>query len=540
MKKTLYAVLIFGLASSLLGVLGVTAATPSVDPIFVPGNPTCEELGFEYGVRVDNAMAGNTYIVPVDGELITGTVSADGIYLDWQSTLGIDAVLVKGGPAANLYQYDPPAESFGDTGLHSPQNPPEYVDHFPEISHFDFCYDFEVTTGLVVDKSAETSFTRLYEWSIEKTAAMSDLTLSPGQEYIMNYTVTLSTTNFSDSDWAVRGDVWVINYDPALPAMVTETVDLLSGFADSTPLTCNVTFPYELAPSSSYVCTYGPVALPDGSERINTAWVTYTYGVSPEVAMDDAPVLFELPTDEVDECVQVADDLYGDLGQVCACNHALTLPYTLTIGPYESCGVFTVINTAVFTASDSGATGSASWVLNVEVPCEAGCTRTFGYWKTHSHHGPAPEDPGWYELGDVDADGISEGADEMYFLSGQTYYQVMRTPPKHGNAYYILAHQYVAAKLNILNGATSTPEVDAAILWSEAFFGIYTPADSLPKPLRQLAIATAELLDQYNNGEIGPGHCDEDLHSTPYEDPMSFYWGNGSQNFAVFLPISQK
>jgi len=540
MKKTLYALIILGLAFGLFGVLGVAAAILTVDPIYVPGNPTCEELGFEYGVRVDYPMPGGTYVIPVDDEVITGTVSADGIYLDWSSTLGLDAVLVKGGPGANLYQYDPPAESFGDTGLHAPQNPPDYVDHFPQISHFDFCYDIEVTTGLVVEKSAETSFTRLYEWSIEKTAPLSDLILFPGQEYIMDYTVTLSTTNFSDSDWSVQGDLWVINYDPMFSATVTETVDMLSGFADPTPLTCDVTFPYELAPVSTFMCTYGPVALPDGMERINTAWVTYTYGITPEVAMDDALVLFDTPTDEVDECVLVSDDLYGDLGQVCVGDLSLSLPYTLTIGPYDTCGVYTVTNTATFVTSDTNATGSSSWVLNVDVPCEEGCTRTYGYWKTHSHHGPAPEDPGWYELGDVDGDGISEGADEMFFLSEQTYYQVMWTPPKHGNAYYILAHQYIAAKLNILNGAVSTPEVDDAIVWSEGFFGIYLPADPLPKPLRQMAIAYAELLDQYNSGEIGPGHCDEDLLSAPAEDPLSFYWGDGNQSFAIFLPISKK
>ena len=47
-----------------------------------------------------------------------------------------------------------------------------------------------------------------------------------------------------------------------------------------------------------------------------------------------------------------------------------------------------------------------------------------------------------------------------------------------GNAYYILARQYIAAKLNILSGAGSTAEVNAAIAWAETFFSTYTPSST--------------------------------------------------------------
>ena len=81
------------------------------------------------------------------------------------------------------------------------------------------------------------------------------------------------------------------------------------------------------------------------------------------------------------------------------------------------------------------------------------------------------------------------------------------TSPKKGNAYYILAHQYMAARLNLLAGAASTAQVDAALAWATTFFSTYTPSSSLSKAVKDQAIAYAGLLDDYNNGRIGPGHC---------------------------------
>jgi hypothetical protein len=77
-----------------------------------------------------------------------------------------------------------------------------------------------------------------------------------------------------------------------------------------------------------------------------------------------------------------------------------------------------------------------------------------------------------------------------------------------------LAQQYIAAVLNKLSGASSTPEVDAAISWAEThFFNLYTPAEvgakTFSKSVRDQAIYYAGILDDYNEGEIGPGHCPE-------------------------------
>jgi hypothetical protein len=171
--------------------------------------------------------------------------------------------------------------------------------------------------------------------------------------------------------------------------------------------------------------------------------------------------------------------------------------YSHFVGPYSECGDYIVENTAYIC---NGTTHKCS--ISIHVPC-FGCTLTPGYWKTHSEHGPAPYDDAWALLG-------PDGADTVFFLSGQTWYEVLWTPPVKGNAYYILAQAYIAARLNILNETESTYEVGQALSWAEAFFASNTPDQGLPKSLRQEAIAFATYLDNYNNGLIGPGHCSEE------------------------------
>lgn len=147
------------------------------------------------------------------------------------------------------------------------------------------------------------------------------------------------------------------------------------------------------------------------------------------------------------------------------------------------------------------ATGELFEFTNTEEVRGRGCTVTLGYWKTHSSKGPAPYDNAWLNIGPL-------GEDTPFFVSGQTWYQVFWTSPKKGNANYILAHQYMAAKLNILAGASSTPAVDAAITGSEAYFATVTNLNNAPTgSTRTQLLAWADLLDDYNNGVIGPGHC---------------------------------
>jgi hypothetical protein len=145
------------------------------------------------------------------------------------------------------------------------------------------------------------------------------------------------------------------------------------------------------------------------------------------------------------------------------------------------------------------------WFKNVRAetppPPDHGCTYTQGFWKTHSDRGPAPYSDGWQALGAAEED-------TPFFNSGASWYSTFWTPPR-GNAFYNLAHQYMAAKLNVLNGSSSTLDVDAALSGAEALFGgLAAGSTTLTSSQRTDALAWASTLDSYNNGAIGPGHCD--------------------------------
>ena len=68
--------------------------------------------------------------------------------------------------------------------------------------------------------------------------------------------------------------------------------------------------------------------------------------------------------------------------------------------------------------------------------------------------------------------------------------------------YFILAHQFIAAELNVAAGASIPEDVENAWLAAKAYF------EGKTTPERNELIKWAGLLDDYNNGKVGPGHCD--------------------------------
>jgi hypothetical protein len=134
----------------------------------------------------------------------------------------------------------------------------------------------------------------------------------------------------------------------------------------------------------------------------------------------------------------------------------------------------------------------------IEDPPPAGpsCTLTQGYWKQH------PEM--WDDAGDAKPFLTTDA----FYNSGVSSLTIMKMPPKGGNAYAILAHQYIAALLNLNGAAAGVAEVDDALAGATDYFlnevaGIPNPVD----PTRSQLVAWAATLDQYNRGIIGPGHC---------------------------------
>lgn len=126
----------------------------------------------------------------------------------------------------------------------------------------------------------------------------------------------------------------------------------------------------------------------------------------------------------------------------------------------------------------------------VVLDCDAGCTLTIGYWKTHPNAWPVDE----------------------IIIGGRTYtrqeaLQVLWQPVR-GDASIILANQYIAASLNIAAGASSEA-IAAEWVAAEALLAAYPPGSRPRGRAREDAISLAAHLDAYNNGWLGPGHCDD-------------------------------
>ena len=122
-------------------------------------------------------------------------------------------------------------------------------------------------------------------------------------------------------------------------------------------------------------------------------------------------------------------------------------------------------------------------------PLAQNCTYTQGYWKNHFEAWPVTS----LTLGTV-----NYTAAELLAILNQ---------PAGGNKLIILAHQLIAAKLNLANGANPTAAA-ATIAAADALIGslVVPPigGDSLPP---SPAVGYANTLDDFNNGLIGPGHC---------------------------------
>ena len=390
---------------------------------------------------------------------------------------------------------------------------------------------------LTVSKDAVTSFTRDYDWLIEKSRVLGlgeidedglleTLTLGESQTYVVSYEITVTMTGFVDSANHVSGTITIDNPAPIIAEDVLVS-DEISDFGpaevDCDPVTAGPQDTVDVPAEGSATCTYS-ADLPDGTARTNTATATLfdvDYTGTADIVFDENSTLTE-----VDECIDVTDDNGTpadpaddtDLGTVCVgdleADGTFVIPHTIEIGPFE-CGEHTFTNTASFETTDddndTDESGSDSFTIAIDVPCPEGCTLTQGYWKTHNDTfwGGAPTDETWALLG-------PSAENTVFFLSGQTYFQVMWTP-SGGNAYYTLAHQYIAAQLNVLAGADDTA-IATAFADATTLFTTYTPAEIKAlkgnNPVRQQFIALAGTLGSFNEGLIGPGHCDEDGTST--------------------------
>jgi len=369
-----------------------------------------------------------------------------------------------------------------------------------------------IVSPLTITKTANTSFTRTYAWTIDKTADNTNLLLADGEDFTVNYGVTANATP-TDSNWAVSGNITIANPVGNPTVTVNSVTDNLSVDGAAT-VSCPAS---TIAAGTSLVCTYSK-SLGAATNQTNTATVDVTENIL-DGSSAPVAVTFGAPTTLTDECATFTDTNAAGPQAQQLCAGVDTLPktwnYSLSFGKDAGaqvqlvCGANSYQNTASFTTNDTAAIGSDSVTVNSTVTCQqgGGCTLTQGYWKTHnaSFKGGASKhaDSTWDLI-------VALKEQTAFMLSGSTWFGVFWTPPG-GNAYYQLAHQYMAARLNQLNGAGFPAAVQTAFNSATTLLTNNTPAQAgaLKGNAKNTWTNLSGILGNYNEGNAGVPHCSE-------------------------------
>ena len=138
--------------------------------------------------------------------------------------------------------------------------------------------------------------------------------------------------------------------------------------------------------------------------------------------------------------------------------------------------------------------------------CSEECTHSQGYWKNHhSGKGKCLPDPDctWPIC---ESTGVTA---EQNTICGLPWLTLFNTPPK-GSAWFILAHQYIAAQLNLKDGRCSADTVSAvvSVLASAKINLEFCFLNTKPGSDSGMdMISEANWLDAFNNGNLGPQVC---------------------------------
>jgi hypothetical protein len=108
---------------------------------------------------------------------------------------------------------------------------------------------------------------------------------------------------------------------------------------------------------------------------------------------------------------------------------------------------------------------------------------------------------------------LGDGTGESMHVTSASMAKDILTQKVYGhpsNGITKLYAQLLAAKLSIADGASDTDVADA-IMDIDEFLGDYSYTDwnSLEPEDRQMVNDWKGMMDDYNNGIIGPGHCDD-------------------------------
>lgn len=269
-------------------------------------------------------------------------------------------------------------------------------------------------------------------------------------------------------------------------------------------LTCN-------APVNPGIINHMKLAIADVSDRSWDSWVflkreslttdiSISLGPNPgQSCQGDPHTLVAVVADTPQENIPVSFEIIsgpntGPLGS------ALTNADGIATLTYTSTGNVAAVDVAQasFVGSDGQSYYSEEVPVNWDLcgvrptppPPPSNCTYELYFWKNHPEIWPVTE--------------ISIG---NFKYSQSEAIEILETLPE-GDATYVLARHLIATKLNILNGADGTV-VASVVVDADAWLTAYPLGTNPSNPERQVGIDLADILDDYNEGDIGPGECDD-------------------------------
>ncbi len=133
------------------------------------------------------------------------------------------------------------------------------------------------------------------------------------------------------------------------------------------------------------------------------------------------------------------------------------------------------------------------------LPCghDDGCTFTQGYWKTH---GPIPtgNNSNEWPVTSLTLGSVSYTDLQLLAIFNQ---------PAQGNGLIALAHQLIAAKLNVANGSDDSAVAASITAADNLIGGLVVPPVGSGSLHPSVTSGLTTALANYNEGATGPGHC---------------------------------
>ena len=380
---------------------GPIAATVDCDP--APGNqttvnvPASSSVQCSYSASLPDATTRtNTATASLAGQSYTGTAQAvfdsSTPTTETDDTASLDDSRVPGLPGAPVPLSDDDTRTYTEAlSCGSDRNETNTATLTEDDSlsvHTDPAVVKIDCHGLTVTKNATTSFTRTFDWTVQKLVSTDDgcatgfvdgtlsITLDVGQSDTVCWKIVSDRGAAQDSGFAVNGTITIQN-DAPIAAMGVAVSDLITpgdiaGTVDCDP-GAGTSTTVDVPASSSATCTYSAV-LPNTDTRTNTAKAS----LAGNDYTGTADVIFGAPTTIIDESATL-DDSRSLPGAPVGLSGDDTRTYTEVLPCGES---RTESNLATLTEDDTSQihTDPAAVELTC-VPVGEGCTP--GFWKNH-------------------------------------------------------------------------------------------------------------------------------------------------------------